>query len=66
MAYVPYKKGTLLIPTGNTKHLFVIVTDKCAESCHLLVNITSVRDGMEHDKTTIIEAGEHSFIKHRS
>jgi hypothetical protein len=66
MTYVPYKKGTLLIPTGNTKHLFVVVTDKCKADSHLLINITSVHPGMKHDETTIIEAGEHPFIKHQS
>lgn len=67
MSYVPKKKGTLLIPTGNVNHLFVIVTEKCvAESSHLLLNVTTLRSGIKHDPTTIVRAGEHPFIKQES
>ncbi len=62
MAYVPYKKGTVLIPTGGTKHLFVILTDKCPAGEHLLVNVSSIKPNMKHDTTCIVNAGEHRFI----
>lgn len=71
MAYVPYRKGTLLIPCGSAskldaKHLFVILTDKCSNSRHLLVNFATVPNSIEYDDTCIVEPGEHKFIQHRS
>lgn len=66
MPYVPYKKGTVLIPTGGTKHLFAIITDKCAAGEHLLVNLTSVRAGIRHDNACEVSPGEHSFVKQES
>lgn len=65
MAYVPYRKGTLLIPTGGTKHLFVIVTDRCLAGHHLIVNLTTVRS-QNIDTTCVVEAGCHRFIVDRS
>jgi len=65
MAYSPYRKGTLLIPTGGTKHLFIIVTDRCDEGCHLLVNLSTVKGGF-HDQTCILEPGCHRFISEKS
>jgi hypothetical protein len=66
MPYVPYKKGTVLIPTGGTKHLFAIVTDKCPAHEHLLVNLTSVRKGVSHDPACEVGPGEHAFVKQES
>lgn len=66
MPYVPYKKGTVLIPSGGTKHLFAIITDKCAAGEHLLVNLTSVRPGIKHDDTCEVSPGEHPFVKQES
>jgi hypothetical protein len=66
MPYTPYKKGTLLIPTGGTNHLFGIITDICAEGLHLIVNVTSINPTMKHDPACKISAGEHPFIKHDS
>jgi len=67
MPYVPYKKGTLLIPSGaDGYHLFITVNEKCDEGQHLLINVTSLRDGAKYDDTCILEAGEHPFIKHKS
>lgn len=66
MGYVPYKKGTLLIPTGGTNHLFVIVTDKCQSNEHLLVNVTTIRPNIKHDPTCELKSGDHPFIKQDS
>jgi hypothetical protein len=71
MAYVPNCGGTLLIPSGtfnspDQMHLFVIVTEKCAENRHLLVNISTIRDGVHFDPACIVEAGEHPFVTDRS
>lgn len=66
MPYVPYKNGTLLIPSGNSEHLFVIVTDVCPAGSHLLVNFCSIKPQVRYDATCIVNPGEHPFIKHPS
>lgn len=68
MTYVPYKKGTLWIPSGpnDTKHLFVIVTDKCEAGLHLIVNFTSIRGGVPYDPACVLAAGDHPAIKQPS
>ena len=66
MSYVPHKKGTLLVPTGNKNHLYVIVTDVCSEGKHLLVNVSTIYPGTYYDNTCVIDDGEHPFIKHPS
>ena len=63
MSYVPFKKGTVLIPSGGVKHLFGIITDKCPDGEHLLVNLTSIRLGIKHDDACEVSIGEHSFVK---
>lgn len=67
MPYVPCKKGTLLIPSGSkggeeAKHLFVIVTDACAEHKHLLLGFTSLDKAKPHDPACIVPGGCHPFI----
>ena len=74
--FVPFKRATLLIPSGPTndperKHLFVLLTDPIEASGFdekqvLLVNIASVPNGLPYDATCIIQPGEHRFIKHES
>lgn len=71
MPYKPVSRATLLIPSGpptnpDKLHLHVILTDECAAGFHLLGSIASVQRGRFHDKSCIIEAGEHEFIKHDS
>lgn len=66
MAYVPYKKGTVLIPTGGVKHLFGIITDSCPLGEHLLVNLTSKKAGIKHDEACEVSPGEHPFVKQDS
>lgn len=62
--YAPYKKGTLWIPSGpnDTKHLFVVMNDRCSAGCHLIVNITSVNEGLPYDATCVLKAGDHPAI----
>lgn len=62
--YAPYKKGTLWIPSGpnDTKHLFVVMNDKCDAGCHLIVNVTSINDGLPYDATCVLNAGDHPAI----
>lgn len=66
MNYSTYKKGTLLIPSGPKKdgsHLFVVMTNRCSENCHLLLSISSIKEGVAFDNTCELQVGEHSFIK---
>ena len=66
MVYVPYPRGTILIPTDNTKHLFIIITKECTVGSHLLLNVSSIRKGKFHDPACVFEGGEHPFIKNHS
>ncbi|MDD1609173.1 MAG: hypothetical protein LUO95_00800 [Methylococcaceae bacterium] len=66
------KKGTILIPTGPVEHLHFICSDPVYhypisdKKIVLLVNISSVKDGTDYDKTCILNLGDHPFIKHES
>ncbi len=67
MAFVPSKKGTILIPSGppsdpDKLHLHIILTDICPDSLHMLVNIATIREGIFHDPACAIEANEHPFV----
>lgn len=71
MPYIPYRGSALLIPSGTSnspdqKHLFVVITDKCPANRHLLVNISTIKDGAHFDPACIVEAGQHSFVTARS
>jgi hypothetical protein len=61
--YQPSRCDTLLIPTGPSgDHLFTIVTEVCPEGKHLLLNVSSIREGQFRDPTCEVAAGEHPFI----
>lgn len=74
--FVPFKRATLLIPSGPThdperKHLFVLLTDPIESPDYqgkqvLLVSIASVHKNLPYDTTCIIQPTEHRFIKHES
>ncbi|EKN5942955.1 hypothetical protein DVP82_18620 [Yersinia enterocolitica] len=69
--YHPYRKGTILAPSGRADHLHVICNDPIHYPIHgclcvLVVNISSVKFGVPHDATCILKSGEHGFIKHDS
>lgn len=66
-----YRRGTLLILTGATHHLHVVMNDPVFSAEHsahsiLLVNISSVKDGVPYDATCVLDAGCHPFVKHQS
>lgn len=70
-AYEPYRKGTILIPTGPCDHLHFVCNDPVlypplAKECVLAVNISSVDPNLPCDPTCLVEAGEHRFVKHQS
>ena len=70
-AYHPLRKGTLLIFSGSCEHLHIICNDPVFypnynKESILVVNISSIRDAIEHDPTCIFNGREHPFIKHPS
>ncbi len=70
-AYNPYRKGTVLAPSGPHNHLHIICSDPIYNKefgcdCVLVVNICSVPTSGKHDSACVLQAGEHSFIKHPS
>lgn len=65
------KKGTILIPSGPVKHLHFVCSDpvfypKTAKESILVVNISSIQEGLEHDETCVLDVGDHPFIAHPS
>ncbi len=59
-----YRKGTMLVPSGPTDHLFIVCNDTCELGLNLLVNISSVFERC--DKTCILDVGDHPFVKRPS
>lgn len=75
MLFMPYRRATLLIPSGtpkapNLKHLFILLTDPVARadgvSESLFVPVTSVRPGAYFDSSCVLYPGDHPFIKWQS
>ncbi len=65
------KKGTLLAIAGKINHLHILCTDPFFDKHRgrysvLAVNISSVRDSCPFDDACVLQAGDHSFIKHTS
>jgi hypothetical protein len=70
------KGSTILIPSGpagdkDRKHLHVALSDPFTdasdnESKILLVSVCSVVEGVPHDATCLLQAGDHSFVDHKS
>lgn len=70
MAYVPLKKGTIIIVSGThhdpgREHLFIICTDVCVKGFHVIVPLTSYVNDL-CDGTCIVERGEHPFVRKKS
>ena len=69
--YVPDEKGAILAIAGKINHLHILCTKQfinrdTGEMSILAVNISSVKDGIDYDKTCILHAGEHPYITHDS
>ncbi|MCT9837521.1 hypothetical protein N3K61_24580, partial [Escherichia coli] len=61
----------MLAPTGPCNHLHVICNDPVYYPvndcyCVLVVNISSIKDGVPHDPSCVLNSGDHRFIKHPS
>ncbi len=72
MSFTPYRRGTVLAPSGPCSHLHIICNDPVYHPeygcyCVLAVNISSVpRHGIPYDTTCVFSGGEHAFIRHPS
>lgn len=69
--WLPSKRKCILVPSGtqddpDRHHLFVILTDACEEGFHLAVSLSSVKQGMKHDTTCVLDAGCHDFVTKKS
>lgn len=65
--------ATLLMPSGNEgDHLYIVLNDprpfenRGNNLWVVLVNLSSVREGVPHDATCVLEPGEHPFVSRRS
>jgi hypothetical protein len=68
MAFQPIRKATLLMPSGPASdperlHLWIVLTDPCPMEANLIVSVSSIKEGIYHDPSCVIEAGEHRRIK---
>lgn len=70
MPWVCNAGGTLLVPSGETHHLFVVLNAPAdfetyaPQSC-VLVSFSTVRPG-PYDATRVVQAGAHPFIREPS
>ena len=61
--------ATLLMPSGADSHLYVVLNEPKpfagygSQPCVVLVNVSTVRQGVRHDKTCVLDAGCHPFVK---
>ena len=69
----PSAGATLLIPSGPTgNHLFVVLCDPTRlpgygpRPCVVLVSVSSVRQGLPHDPTCVLQPGCHPFVQNPS
>lgn len=72
-AWQPQAGATLLMPSGPAgEHLFIVLCDPRpftgygTNPCIVLVNLSSIREGIHHDATCVLELGEHVFVKRAS
>lgn len=61
------------MPSGSDgDHLYVVLNDPQpfdsygSSPCVLLVNLSSVREGVPFDDTCVLDTGVHPFVRHRS
>ena len=65
----PGAGATLLMPSGAGDHLFVVLNDPAVFAGYgarpqvVLVSLGTVRPGIPHDPTCVLEPGCHAFVK---
>ena len=74
--FLPLKRATVLIPSGSQadqdrKHLFILLTDPQRDTQTgiryvLMVSLSTVKQGLPCDRTCILYAGDHPFVKRES
>lgn|SRR5690554_2074173 len=63
-----FRRGTLLILTGPVDHLHIVMNDpvywpeRGAEMV-LIVNISSIKEGIYHDPSCVLQPGCHPFVR---
>ncbi|EIV5803169.1 TPA: hypothetical protein RFY33_003298 [Klebsiella aerogenes] len=67
----PVQKGTILLLSGSKEHIYFICNDpvfypKLVKETFLAVNLTSISDAFEPDRTCILDVGDHPFVRHPS
>lgn len=63
MAYVPYRRATLLIPVNDIPHLFIVMNDPCSDGLCLLAMVSSIKPKKFHDTACVLKQGDHEFVK---
>ncbi|MDF3813984.1 MULTISPECIES: hypothetical protein [Rhodopseudomonas] len=66
MAYVPYRRASLLIPFHSSPHLFILLNDPCRQGMCLSVMISSIKENKPYDSACVLEPGVHEFITLKS
>jgi len=64
---MPTRKGAILIPSNSASHLHFVCNEPVfypnkGKECVLLVNISSIKLGMQHDTSCVLDVGDHPFI----
>jgi hypothetical protein len=59
-----YPGLAFLVPSGPRQllHLHVILTAEDEDGLHLATSFSSIKDGVEHDRTCETKADEHKFL----
>jgi hypothetical protein len=71
MTSLPYRKGTVLIPSGPTPHLHIICNDPVfypgnGKESILAVNVSSIKPNILQEEECLLSTGDHPFIRHSS
>ena len=76
MLFVPYRRATLLVPSGpahdpDQKHLFILLNDPAqvlgyGDKHSLLVGVTTIHAAIPYDPACELHPGDHPFIRQRS
>lgn len=63
MGYTPYELAGFLGPYGDTPHLFTVMNNPCKHGLCMALMVSSIKEGRSHDKSCILDVGDHEFIK---
>jgi hypothetical protein len=51
------------MPSGGILHLFVVMTNVCANNMHLLLSISTIKPNRHYDSTCQLSIADHAWIK---